>query len=40
MPRSQRADSSAVWNIVIEHLPQLQKAVDQLIAAANEREPP
>lgn len=34
----QRADSSATWNIVIEHLPRLGAAVDQLIATANDRE--
>ncbi|HKS89171.1 MAG TPA: HepT-like ribonuclease domain-containing protein [Stellaceae bacterium] len=36
----QRTDSSAVWNIVVEHVPSLERAVDRLIAAANEREPP
>jgi uncharacterized protein with HEPN domain len=36
----QRADSSATWNIVTEHLPGLAKAVDHLIEIANARKAP
>ncbi len=34
----QRADSSATWNIVTEHLPDLAQAVDRLIGIANTRD--
>ena len=36
----QRADNSATWNIVAEHLPALAKAVDRLVGVANSREAP
>ena len=34
----QRADTAATWNIVIEHLPVLSRAIDRLIPVASERE--
>ena len=34
----QRTDSSAIWNIVTEHLPALSNAVDGLIEVAEKRE--
>ena len=36
----QRADSSATWNIVTEHLPGLAQAVDRLVEIASTREIP
>jgi uncharacterized protein with HEPN domain len=36
----QRADASATWNILIEHLPGLARAVDRLVEIANTRETP
>ena len=36
----QRTDSSAIWNIVTEHLPALSNAVNRLIAVAEKREGP
>jgi uncharacterized protein with HEPN domain len=34
----QRTDSSAIWNIVVEHLPRLTAAVDRLIKIVEEAE--
>ena len=36
----QRADNSATWNIVTEHLPGLAQALDRLVEIANSRETP
>jgi uncharacterized protein with HEPN domain len=34
----QRADCAAIWNIVIDHLPQLAEAIGRLIEVAKTRE--